>query len=786
VPFPTYAALGDNDSDASDVEGGVEETDGVVSAPRPNPRAAPSSSQLLASSGTQLNAVARSDVPLGNVLGAAPVPSLKTIAKNPIALTGLPLAPAPTPGPVVTGSSDMIAKNPINTFSGVTIGMPMQSHTPRPTAVVGSIPQIAKNPISPATGGATGLPQAPVHTSGPAVAGSVPMVAKNPTIPITSAPTVPVSSQTEEVVRGLMATPSRRTKRVARGRVVAKNPTNPITRAAMVPLPTQTEEEVQDLMLRTSRGRKRGARVPASPRPTVVDAPSGALEGPAKAPVQTAGTTAVAESIPQIAKNPISLATGGVAGLPQDPAHTFCPAVAGSSGLIAKNPINASSGAPEGGPMAHGPGVAIADGQAATSLISAQASSSMPIGGTLSTSAVIVGTGPSGVPSSSPHPNANATPAGNWPAAPANQSHDLGGMGGGHAVNSAAIQAPAQTGFAPQFGGANVLSVAASGGVALPATLSYGLESMECEYTGYSPAIEWPAQCGFVPPVPNVAAIATSVGATSGWGADVPPHGRDAVSQLACAQQSLLMPAGWPTAPPPDMAANDTLFPPGHKATVEIPRTSLLPFALPAVVWPPLPQLLPVEMDWEPTHAIVLTGPGASPSTGPAQVASGLATQPAVSAVVVVPSPGGCGEDTGREAQPLQRAPHRHANWSSDTGVHRDSISVSDAHSRGPDSMRTRACQQPARRGVQARRWENFADFRIVRDPSLSRPEERSPGRQPPLVSDEPPAAPTPPVRTRPALAPSEPIWGPNQIRILKVGAVCYGLLLGASYLGLI
>ena len=782
MPFPTFAALGENDSDASDVEGGVEETDGVVSAPRPNPRAAPSSSQLLASSGTQLNAVARSDVPLGNVLGAAPVPSLKTIAKNPIALTGLPLAPAPTPGPVATGSSDMIAKNPINTFSGVTIGMPMQSHTPRPTDVVGSIPQIAKNPISPATCGATGLPQAPVHTSGPALTGSVPMVAKNPTNPITSVPTVPLPSQTEEEVRGLMAKPSRRTKRVARGRVVAKNPTNPITRAAMVPLPMQTEEEVQDLTPRISRGCKRGARVPASPRPTVVDPPSGALEGPAKAPVQTAGTTAVAGSIPQIAENRISLATGGVAGLSQDPALTSCPAVAGSSGLIAKNPINASSGAPEGGPMAHGPGVAIVGGQAATFPISAQASSSMPIGGKLSTSAAIVGTGPSGVPSSSRYPDANATPDGNWPAAPANQNHGLGGMGSWHA----AIQAPAQSGFAPQFGAANVLSVAASGGVALPVTLSYDLESMECEYTGYSPAIEWPAQCGFVPPVPNVTAITTSDGVTSGWGADVPPHGRDAVSQLACAQRLLLTPADWPTAPPPDMVANDTLFPPGHKVTVEIPRTSLLPFALPAVVWPPLPQLLPVEMDWEPTHAIVLTGPGASRSTGPAQVASGQATQTAVAAVVDVPSPGGSGEVTGRDVQPLQRAPLRHANWNRGTGVHCDSLSISDAHNRGQDSMRMRACQQPARRGVQARRWENFADVRIVRGPSQSRPEERSPGRQPTLVSDQPPAAPSPPARTRPALAPSEPIWGPNQIRMLKVGAVCYGLLLGASYFGLI
>ena len=437
--------------------------------------------------------------------------------------------------------------------------------------------------------------------------------------------------------------------------------------------------------------------------------------------------------------------------------------------------------------MAPGPSVAIADRQAATYLLSTKASSSMPTGRTLSTSAVIVEAPPSGVPSGWRHPDANATPVGNWPAAPAIQNHDLGDTDGQYTGNSPAIQVHAQTGFAPQSGGPNVLAAAASACVALPATESYGLASMEGEYTGYSPAIEWSAQSGFVPQigVPNVAAVATPDAVASCWEMDVPPHGRNAVSHVACALQSSPMPAGWPTAPAPDMVAKDTLFPPSHKVKVLIPKTSLEPFALPAVVWPPLPQLLPVEMDWEPTHAIYLPVPGAAPSTGSVQVASAQATQTAVLAVAVLPSPVTSGVVTGREVQPLQpalaivapQAPRRQPNRSRETGMMRDSISTSN-------SMGMRPSQPPTCRGGQGRRWANFAD---VREPTLSaRPEERIPGYQHPLVSNQPPPAPTPPLSTRPALTPFKPIWGPNQIRMLKVGVVCYGLLLGASYFGLI
>jgi hypothetical protein len=604
----------------------------------------------------------------------------------------------------MTGSSSMIAENPINTFSGGASGMPKElapTHTPRPTAVAGSIPQIAENPISPATGGATGLPLAPRHTSGPAVAGGVPMVAENPTNPITSA-----------------------------------------------------------------------------------------SAGMPNAQAQTPSPTAVAGSNPQIAENPINPATGGATGLPQAPALTSGPAVAGSSISIAENPINLSSTVPVGAPMAVGPTGTIAEGQAMPSLLTAQAPSSMPTGGTLSASAAVVGGGPISV---------------------SFQSHDL--------------------------------------------------DDMECEYTGYVPAIQGPALSGFAPQIggSNVAAAATSGGVTSGWGQTGLPHGGNTVSQHPCAPPPSSMPTGLPTTTAPAIVATDTLFPPGHKVKLEIPKTSLAQFTLPTVVWPPLPevlptdtlfppghqvqlevpksslpqftlppvvwpplpqllptdtlfppghtvklevpesslvpfhphplvspplpQLLPVEMDWEPTPAEDLLVPVAVPSTGSVLVAGAPVAETAVAASPASETPG-VAAGTAPPPQPTHAMPEpvallRKRNWNRDTGVSRDSICTSDASKWGSTSMETRPRQPANCDDGERKRWKTWRDVRIIREPTQSRPEERRPPYQPP-------PAPTHPVRPRPALALPGPIWGPNQIRMLKVGVVCYGLLLGASYFGLI
>jgi hypothetical protein len=524
-----------------------------------------------------------------------------------------------------------------------------------------------------------------------------------------------------------------------------------------------------------------------------------ASAGMPNAQAQTPSPTAVAGSNPQIAENPINPATGGATGLPQAPALTSGPPVAGSSISIAENPIDLSSTVPVGAPMAVGPTGTIAEGQAVPSLLTAQAPSSMPTGGTLSASAAVVGVGPISVSYGWGQAAANTTSVCSWPPAPVIQSHDL--------------------------------------------------DDMECEYTGYAPAIQGS----------NVAAAATSGGVTSGWGQTGLPHGGNTVSQHPCAQPPSSMPTGLPTTTAPAIVATDTLFPPGHKVKLEIPKTSLAPFTLPAVVWPPLPevlptdtlfppghqvqlevpksslppftlppvvwppspqllptdtlfppghtvklevpesslvpfhphplvspplpQLLPVEMDWEPTPAEDLLVPVAVPSTGSVLVAGPPVAETAVAASPASETPG-VAAGTAPPPQPTDAMPEPVAllqkrTRNRDTGVSRDSIYSSDASKSGSTSMETRPRQPANCDDGERKRWQTWRDVRITCEPTQSRPEERRPPYQPP-------PAPAHPVRPRPALALPGPIWGPNQIRMLKVGVVCYGLLLGASYLGLI
>jgi hypothetical protein len=81
----------------------------------------------------------------------------------------------------------------------------------------------------------------------------------------------------------------------------------------------------------------------------------------------------------------------------------------------------------------------------------------------------------------------------------------------------------------------------------VPANQSHDLDDVKCEYTGYAAAIQGPAQCGFAPQVggSNVAAAATSGGVTSGWGQTGPPRGGNAVTPPLCAQPSSPIPTGW-------------------------------------------------------------------------------------------------------------------------------------------------------------------------------------------------------------------------------------------------